>query len=242
MWEHSSFPQSNCGGLNSAVFVVGWPLTHPLGAPLDSVIANDDDVTGAWEGTPSCQESLRLSFPWWNGCHCPFLLRHRRYNERPLLRPGPTRPTCELTGDPLVMALADFTDIEFEETYTTYLRQRQDWVILSAHLPKDSKKKLFLDRHGCQKTIGQGKILREHCNALPQTIHLSPCLADSTLARLYRNGTEMGLLGLYSSAHDVYATNGSLEGGRKGAGVYIVRSGKALRCRVRRSRESRTSL
>jgi len=52
----------------------------------------------------------------------------------------------------------------------------------------------------------------------------------------------MGLLGLHSSAHHIYATDGSLEGGHMGAGVYIVRSGKALRCRVGRSRESRTSL
>ncbi len=41
---------------------------------------------------------------------------------------------------------------------------------------------------------------------------------------------------------NIYATDGSLEEGRMGAGVYIVRSGKALRCRVCRSRESRTSL
>ena len=59
--------------------------------------------------------------------------------------------------------------------------------------------------------------------------------------RLYRNGTEMGLLGLHFSVHGIYATDGSL-GGRMGAGVYIVKSGKALRCRVERSSESRTSL
>jgi hypothetical protein len=52
----------------------------------------------------------------------------------------------------------------------------------------------------------------------------------------------MGLLGLHSSVHDIYATDGSLEGGRMGAGVYIVKSGMALRCRVERSSESRTSL
>jgi hypothetical protein len=33
----------------------------------------------------------------------------------------------------------------------------------------------------------------------------------------------MGLLGLHSSDHDIYATHGSLEGGRMRAGVYIVR-------------------
>ena len=50
-----------------------------------------------------------------------------------------------------------------------------------------------------------------------------PFLEDSTLARLFRNGTEMGLLGLHSSDHDIYATHGSLEGGRMRAGVHIVR-------------------
>ena len=50
-----------------------------------------------------------------------------------------------------------------------------------------------------------------------------PFLEDSVPARLYRNGMEMGLLGLPSSAHDIYATHGSLEGGRMRAGVHIVR-------------------
>ena len=49
-------------------------------------------------------------------------------------------------------------------------------------------------------------------------------------------------MGLHSSVHDIYATDCSLEGGRMGAGVYIVKSGMALRCRVWRSSESRTSL
>jgi hypothetical protein len=52
----------------------------------------------------------------------------------------------------------------------------------------------------------------------------------------------MGLLGLNPSVHDIYATDGSLAGGRMGAGVYIVKSGMALRCRVGRRSESRTSL
>jgi hypothetical protein len=56
------------------------------------------------------------------------------------------------------------------------------------------------------------------------------------------NVMEMGLLGLHSSVHDIYATDCSLEGGRMGAGVYIVKSGMALRCRVGKSCESRTSL
>ena len=51
-----------------------------------------------------------------------------------------------------------------------------------------------------------------------------------------------GSIGLHSSTHHIYATHESLEDGRMGAGVYIVRSGKALRCRVGRSREFCTSL
>ena len=79
--------------------------------------------------------------------------------------------------------------------------------------------------------------------ALQNTAAHDPPLFDtSKTAQLFRERTEMGLLGLHSSAHHVYATDGSLEGGHMGAGVYIVRSGKALRCRVGRSRESRTSL
>ena len=62
------------------------------------------------------------------------------------------------------------------------------------------------------------------------------------MIQLFREGTEMGLLGLHSSTHHIYATDGSLEEGHMGTGVYIVRSGKAHRCRVGRSRESRTSL
>ena len=51
-----------------------------------------------------------------------------------------------------------------------------------------------------------------------------------------------GSIGLHSSTHHIYATHESLEDGRMGAGVYIARSGKALRCRVGRSREICTSL
>ena len=69
-----------------------------------------------------------------------------------------------------------------------------------------------------------------------------PFLADSTPARLYREGTEMGLLGLHSSTLDIYATDGSLDGGRIGAGVYIFRSKRALQCLVWRSLEAQTSL
>lgn len=69
-----------------------------------------------------------------------------------------------------------------------------------------------------------------------------PFLDDSILAHCYRQGTEMGLLGLHSIKRDIYATDGSLEGGKMGAGVYITRSSRALYCRVGRSCESRTSL
>jgi len=79
--------------------------------------------------------------------------------------------------------------------------------------------------------------------ALQNTAAHDPPLFDSSkMAQLFREGTEMGLLGLHSSGSHVYATDGSLEGGHMGAGVYIVRSGKAIRCRVGRSREPRTSL
>ena len=47
-------------------------------------------------------------------------------------------------------------------------------------------------------------------------------------------------MGFHSFVHDIYATDGSLEGGR--IGVYIVRSKKALRCWVGRRRESWTTL
>ena len=65
--------------------------------------------------------------------------------------------------------------------------------------------------------------------------HDPPLFDNSKMAQLFRDGTEMGLLGLHSSTqltHHIHATHGSLEEGHMGAGVYIVRSGKALRCRV----------
>jgi hypothetical protein len=58
--------------------------------------------------------------------------------------PVPTVTTCDLAGDPLVMALADFTDKEFEENYAPYLQQRHNWVILTPPLPKGLRRKLFL--------------------------------------------------------------------------------------------------
>ena len=55
--------------------------------------------------------------------------------------------------------------------------------------------------------------------ALQNTAAHDPPLFDtSKMAQLFREGTEMGLcnslLGLHSSAHHVYATDGSLEDGR----------------------------
>ena len=167
------------------------------------------------------------------------------------------------------MALAHFTDKDFEEVYAPYLLQRQDWVILTPPLPNGAKKKSFLERHGCRIAMGQGKVYRERGwwmlgqdnlasyatqlegwwvskgqtpdaqliseskGALQNTASNNPPFFDnSTMAQLYREGTEKGLLGLHSSAHHIYAIDGSLEEGRMGAGVFIVRSGKALRCRT----------
>ena len=87
------------------------------------------------------------------------------------------------------------------------------------------------------------QLISELTGALQNTASNDPPFFDnSTMAQLYREGTEMGLLGLHSSAHHIYAIDGSLEEGRMGAGVFIVRSGKALRYRVGRGGESRTSL
>jgi len=190
----------------------------------------------------------------------------------------PTRISEFPVDSPLVMALADFTDKDFEENYAPHLQRRQDWVILTPPLPHGTKRKAFLEQYGHKIATGQGKVYRERgwwmsgrdalaslatplegwvskrqtpvakrvsvlTGALQNTAAHDPPLFDSsTTAQLFREGTEMGLLGLHSSGSHVYATDGSLEGGHMGAGVYIVRSGKALRCRVGRSRESRTSL
>jgi hypothetical protein len=59
------------------------------------------------------------------------------------------------------MALADFTESEFDEVYAPPLRIRQDWVILTPPVSKDSKKRLFLERHGGRISTEQGKIFRE---------------------------------------------------------------------------------
>ncbi len=73
----------------------------------------------------------------------------------------------------------------------------------------------------------------QHISALTRALqntaaHDPPLFDISKMAQLFREGTEMGLLGLHSSSHHVYATDGSLEAGHMGARVYIVRSGKAL--------------
>jgi ribonuclease HI len=190
----------------------------------------------------------------------------------------PTRMSEYPVDSPLVMALADFTDKDFEENYAPHLQRRQDWVILTPPLPHGTKKQAFLEQYGRKIATGQGKVYRERgwwmsgrdalashatplegwvskgqtpdakrvsvlTGALQNTAaHDPPFFDSSKTAQLFREGTEMGLLGLHSSGSHVYATDGSLEGGHMGAGVYIVRSGKALRCRVGRSRESRTSL
>lgn len=52
----------------------------------------------------------------------------------------------------------------------------------------------------------------------------SPFLEDSDLGRIYRQGSEMGLLSLSSFILDIYATDGFLEAGHMGAKVYIGRS------------------
>ena len=147
--------------------------------------------------------------------------------------------TCEIGDDPLVMALADFTDHEFE-AFAPSLRRQQDWDILTPPVPNDSKKRLFLEGHGHRISTGQGKIFREkgwwmsgHDNLASYSTKLDawvplgqsldaklismltgalqdtasndlPFLVDSTPARLYRAGTEMGLLGLHSSTLDIY--------------------------------------
>jgi hypothetical protein len=53
-----------------------------------------------------------------------------------------------------------------------------------------------------------------------------PLLDDSILAHSYRQGTEMGLLGLHSIKRDIYATDGSLEGGKMGNVWTLNRSQK----------------
>jgi hypothetical protein len=45
---------------------------------------------------------------------------------------------------PLVMALADFTDKDFEENYAPHLQRRQDWVILTPPCPTAPRNKLSL--------------------------------------------------------------------------------------------------
>ncbi len=96
---------------------------------------------------------------------------------------------------------------------------------------------LGLLRHPARGVGGQTpdvQLISELTGALQNTASNDPPFFDnSTMAQIYREGTEMGLLGLHSSAHHIYATDWSLEEERMGAGVFIVRSGKDLRCRER---------
>ncbi len=62
---------------------------------------------------------------------------------------------------PLVMALADFTDKDFEENYAPHLQRRQDWVILTPPLPHGTKKQAFLEQYGRKIATGQDKVYRE---------------------------------------------------------------------------------
>ena len=80
---------------------------------------------------------------------------------------------------------------------------------------------------------------RSMCQVLS---HEPPFLDASELGMIYRAGTEAGLLGLHSTSHAVYATDGSLDDGVMGAGVFVVRSARALSARIGRSNEARTSL
>ena len=62
------------------------------------------------------------------------------------------------------MALADFTDKDFEEIYAPCLQRRQDWVILAIltpPLPNGAKEKAFLELYGYKVAVGQGKVYRE---------------------------------------------------------------------------------
>ena len=56
----------------------------------------------------------------------------------------PTRMSESPVDSPLVMALADFTDKDFEENYAPHLQRRQDWVILTPPLPTAPRNKLSL--------------------------------------------------------------------------------------------------
>ncbi len=58
--------------------------------------------------------------------------------------PDPTRRSELPVDSPLVMALADFTDKDFEENYAPHLQRRQDWVILTPPCPTVPREKLSL--------------------------------------------------------------------------------------------------
>jgi hypothetical protein len=62
--------------------------------------------------------------------------------------PDPKHISGFPVDSPLVIALADFTDNDFEENYAPHLQRRQDWVILTPPLPNGAKKKAFLEQYG----------------------------------------------------------------------------------------------
>ena len=62
--------------------------------------------------------------------------------------PVPTCTSGAPVDKPLVMALAHFTDKDFEEVYAPYLLQLQDWVILTPPLPNGRVVQLWwINRH-----------------------------------------------------------------------------------------------
>jgi hypothetical protein len=75
--------------------------------------------------------------------------------------PDPKCVSGSPADSPLVMAIADFTDKDFEEDYAPCLQRRQDWVILTPPLPNGAKKKAFLERYGYKVAVGQGKVYRK---------------------------------------------------------------------------------
>ena len=80
------------------------------------------------------------------------------------------------------------------------------------------------------------------CSLCQVLSHEPPFLDASELGKIYRAGTEAGLLGLHDTSHAVYATDGSLADGVMGAGVFVAKSARSLSARIGRADEARTSL
>jgi hypothetical protein len=166
---------------------------------------------------------------------------HGGYSERPRISTAPLFTSgVRLSPLPPLALLAELKFSSGTRSLGKIFRERGWWKL--------GLEKLASYATPLEGWVGKGQtpdaqIISELTGALQNTASNEPPLFDdSTTAQIYRNGTEMGLLGLHASTHEIYATDESLEGGRMGAGVYIVRSGKALRCRMGRSCESRTSL